>query len=171
MQEIEVKILEINKTAIEEKLLRLGAEKIFDGSVVAAYYDFGNNALTKKKKTLRLRKKGQFAELTLKEHVSKGKAKIMNEYEIPVTDYAGMKRILEGIGLQEHSSILKTRTSYQLGQVHFDIDTLPDIPTFVEVEAPDMNSLEYHVKLLGYSMKDAKPWSGKDVLEYYEKSS
>lgn len=173
MLEIEVKILEINKEQIEETLRQLGARKVFDGEVYAVYYDFANNALAGKNSTLRLRKKESIIEsnieLTLKTEVSKKKAKIMQEYEVSVDSLDKMQQILEGIGLQPVQCLEKSRTSYVLNNVHFDIDTLPGIPTFLEIEAPNMKTLEQYVRTIGYTLQDAKPWTGKDVLEYYQK--
>ena len=173
MQEIEVKILEIDKKTIENKLRMLGAKKVFDGTVEAVYYDFPDGYLEKQNKTLRLRKKEDLfetqIEFTSKTPVSRKKAKIMTEYEVCVDDYDAMKNVLESIGLQECKSLTKQRVSYAIGHVHFEIDTLPDIPTFMEIEAPDIKTLEKQVAALGFKMKDAKPWSGKDVLEHYGK--
>lgn len=73
------------------------------------------------------------------------------------------------MGFQELSGVEKTRTSYVLGAVHVDIDTLPGIPTFLEVEAPDQSTLESIVVLLGFTMRDAKPWTGKEVRDHYNR--
>ncbi|MBI4016150.1 MAG: class IV adenylate cyclase [Candidatus Aenigmarchaeota archaeon] len=173
MQEIEVKILEIDKERIDDKLRTLGARKTFDGIVTAVYYDFPDGYLEKQDKTLRLRKKESVietqTEFTSKTPVSRKKAKIMTEHEVCVDDYDKMKKLLESIGFIEYKTLIKQRISYSIGKVHFEIDTLPNIPTFLEIEAPDIKTLEKQVTLLGYKMKDAKPWSGKDVMKYYGK--
>lgn len=166
MLEVEVKILEIDKQKVIKKLDELGAIKVFEGEIIANYYDYPNNSLAKQKKTLRLRKKSDFAELTLKEEVSRNGAKIMDEHETKC-EYEGMKSILKNLGFERTKKIVKYRISYSLDKCHFELDTFLGIPTFLEIEAATKKELEEMVAVLGYSMKDTKPWSGHDVLEYY----
>ena len=170
MQEIEVKILEVDVSYITQKLESWGAKNVFDGEVNASYYDFSNGRLKDNNRFLRLRKKGSTVELTLKEKVEHEEAKIMQEYEVNVTDFEIMQKILYGLGLLEIKVARKHRTSYLLDEVHFELDTFPGIPTFLEIEASNMERVREYVQKLGYSMQDAKPWSGGDVLKYYEKN-
>lgn len=169
MQEIEVKILEVDTSYVTQKLESWGAKNVFDGEVNASYYDFSNGRLKDNNRFLRLRKKGSTVELTLKEKVEHEEAKIMQEYEVNVTDFEIMQKILYGLGLLEIKVARKHRTSYLLEEVHFELDTFPGIPTFLEIEASNMERVREYVLKLGYSMQDAKPWSGGDVLRHYEK--
>src|SRR3989344_4811725 len=102
MQEIEVKILEVDKIRIIQKLEQLGAVKNFDGEINAFYFDFPDQRLTADNKLLRVRTKGEESiELTFKKKISKEKAKIMEEHEIKFKGkIAAIKEILSGIGLQ-----------------------------------------------------------------------
>lgn len=170
MQEIEVKILEIDAPSITRKLESWGAKKVFEGEVNASYFDFSNGRLKDSNIFLRLRKKGSTVELTLKEKVEQEEAKIMQEYEVNLTNFETMQKILYGLGLKEIKNARKYRVSYLLDQVHFELDTLPGIPTFLEIEAPTLQGVQEYVQKLGFSWKDAKPWSGGDVLKYYEKN-
>lgn len=170
MQEIEVKILEINKDEIIKKLVELGAEKVFDDSIEAVYFDLDDNSLSENDRILRLRKKGEKAELTFKEGMSRDEAKIMKEFNTEIDDFESMKRILEGIGFKEFKQVKKRRISYLLGDVRFEIDTLPNIPTFLEIEAPSLAKLRESADKLGFSMDNAKPWSVWEVLGHYGKS-
>ncbi len=65
MQEIEVKILEIDRKKIEKTLTDLGAEKIFDGGIQTIFFDFEDGRIVKAKDVLRLRKEEDKVELTL----------------------------------------------------------------------------------------------------------
>ncbi len=173
MQEIEVKILDIDKDNIIKKIESLGAVKIFDGLVETAYFDTPDKKLCKDHKTLRLRKRGTLYELTLKEKVSKAEAKIMNEYEVTVENYEVMMSVLNGLGFQQYLSLSKHRLSYSLNDIHFEIDKYngkyKDIPPFLEIEAPSIDALKTYVLKIGFSWSDAKPWSSKDVLSHYSK--
>jgi adenylate cyclase, class 2 len=169
MKEIEVKILEVNKVEIVKKLESFGAKKIFDGKIIGSYFDFEDGRLKKQDKLLRLRKKGDITELTLKQKLICKKAKIAEEQEVIVSNHEMMKKILFSIGLKEIAVFSKHRISYGLDNVHFEFDSFPNIPEFLEIEAKTVSELEKHIKKLGFSMKDAKAWSGRDVINHYKK--
>lgn len=168
MREIEVKFLEVNVESLVQRLFELGAKSQFEGEIEAWYFDDDNKRLSGEKKTLRLRRKGDIGELTLKVEAGKGKGKEMDEYEIQFQNYREMRRILEHLGFKETRSMAKRRVSYSIGEVHFEFDTIPGIPTFLEIEAQEYGLIEKYARILGLSMDDAKPWSGRDVLSYYK---
>ena len=93
----------------------------------------------------------------------------MKEHEIIIEDFEGMREILKNLGFKETGEYFKNRISYCIGKVNFELDTLPGVPTFLEIEAPTEKILERFVKKLGFSMKDAKSWTGNDVLKHYGK--
>ncbi|MEL6131859.1 MAG: class IV adenylate cyclase [Bacteroidota bacterium] len=171
MQEIEVKILEIDRAAVEAQLHTLGAEKIFDGELWALFFDHPDGQIKAKGDVLRLRKEGEMCILTYKKHISKGEAKIMEETETIVTDMEATIEILKRSGLEILKSTRKRRTSYQLpqGQVVIDdyADALAPIPVFLEVESPDMDSLRHVVQALGYTMDDCNNWNTRDLIRHY----
>jgi len=169
LKEIEVKILEINVEEVEEKLKKMGAEKVFEGEVVSIYFDFPDKSLEKEGKILRLRQKGDKVILTYKELISQDKAKIMDEYELNVDDFESMKKIFEGIGLCPLYQFRKHRTTYKLKRTHFEIDKYPDIPAFLEIETPDLSTIDEMISELGFPKEKVNSYSIKDVLEYYGK--
>ncbi|MFC1732480.1 class IV adenylate cyclase [candidate division KSB1 bacterium] len=167
MEEIEVKILEINTEEVIKNIEDLGAKRVFEGDIHFSYFDFDDKRLSKERKILRLRKKGKISELTFKKKISKEKAKIMEEHEVIIEDDDSIRKILGGIGLKERPSAKKHRISFALDDVHFELDTFPGIPTFLEIEAKTLDILKEYVEKLGFSMDNALPWSGKDVLRHY----
>jgi len=169
MREIEVKFLEVNVDGLVRRLFELGAKRQFEGEIEAWYFDHDDSRLSGEKKSLRLRRKGDIGELTLKVEAGKGRGKEMDEYEVQFSNYGEMRQILERMGLKETRSMAKRRVSYSIGAVHFEFDTIPGIPTFLEIEAQEYGLIEQYASLLGLSMKDAKPWSGRDVLRHYNK--
>ena len=66
MQEIEVKVIEVDKDEMTEKLIALGATKIFEGEVLTNVYDFEDGRLSKGGSYLRLRKMGDKSFFTFK---------------------------------------------------------------------------------------------------------
>lgn len=168
MEEIEVKILDIDKKEIIKKIESWGAKKTFEGDMHVSFYDFPDKRLSKKKSMLRLRTKGPISELTLKSNTRKDVAKIATEENIDVSNHRTTERILECLGMAIIKKIAKNRISYTLGKIHFEIDTFSGYPSFLEVEAPTLLEIEATVARLGYMMKDTKPWTGKDVINYYK---
>ncbi|MBI4599458.1 class IV adenylate cyclase [Candidatus Uhrbacteria bacterium] len=167
MKEIEAKILEINKDALEKKLRAVGAKKVFDGNVSIRYFDTQKHQLKKRGIILRLRKKGECGELTVKSNFVRTKnAKTSTEEETPV-EFESARAMLLTLGYREIARGIKHRIEYTLGSVKFEIDKLPGIPWFLEIEAPSEKKLKAMVERLGFSQKDIKPWWGEDVKAYY----
>ncbi len=175
MKEIEVKIMEINKKEIINKLKKMGAKKSFDGIIQGEYFDFPNNKLDKNKELLRLRTAGEKVFLTYKKKEKKeSKVKCCEEKEIEVSDYNILKEILLQIGLMVKKETLKKhRVSYSLGKTHFEIETpigeYSFIPPFMEIESNSVENIYKYAKLLGYDEKDCFNWSGNDVIKFYKK--
>ncbi len=172
MKEIEVKILEIDVEETVRKIEQLGGVKTYDGEVITTYYDSQNklqNNLDYQGRVLRLRRKDDRTEITYKEKLSDGQFKSMNEFETTIGDFKTMDTILWGIGFKPYRELTKRRISYSIGDVHFDIDTYNEFPTFLEIEAKTGNLVEEWVLKLGYTMNEAKPWTTRDVFKHYGK--
>jgi len=171
MKEIEVKILEIDRSRLEGKLISLGARKVFDDEIHALYYDFPDNAIRSKGCTLRLRREGTKSVFTLKKDFESTEAKIREEQEIEVSDFTGMKHLLETLGMNAWLDIKKHRTSYELRGVRFELDAYHDaygyIPQFLEIEGRDIETIYAYAELLGFSKNDCKPWDILQVAAYY----
>ena len=170
MHEVEVKILEIDKNQVIQKLGDMGANQIFEGNMQVSYYDFPDETLKKNNKLLRLRT-GEITELTFKKKISRDKYKIMEEHEAVISNENVMKEILTKIGLCETKKMTKHRTSFVLNRIHFEIDEIPGIPVLLEIEAPTQEDVKEYVEKLGFSMNEAKPWSGGEVIEFYRKKN
>ncbi|MDD5217527.1 MAG: CYTH domain-containing protein [Candidatus Omnitrophica bacterium] len=170
MKEIEVKILEVPVRKMEAVLKRCGARKAFAGKIRALYFDFADGRLARQKSVFRLRQIGDRCELAFKRWRSKRKAKIMDEFEIPVTDFEKTRQILDCLGMKVIKSVKKYRVSYRAGRTHFELDTYAGIPTLLEIESPSLKGIKTWVRKIGYSLRDVKPWSSFDVLKYYGRS-
>jgi adenylate cyclase class 2 len=169
MKEIEVKVLEIDVKKVTADLKKLGAKKVFDGSVVTTYYDYPSRMLHKKGISLRTRCLGKKAYITWKSNVSKKIAKIRDEHECLVENIQVIETAFQGLGLKKVVVSRKHRISYALKNIHVDIDTYPCIPTFMEVEGKNVQEIRRFLMSLGFSMKNAKAWSGKEFFRYYQK--
>jgi len=171
MYEAEIKILEIDRKATEEKLCSLGAQKIFDGEIHALYYDFPDETIRKKEGVLRLRREGEKAVVTYKSSVEDPYAKVREEREVEVSDFDVMAGILESIGLSPRLEMKKHRTTYASGEVHFELDkyhgSYEYIPEFLEIQGPDTETVYRYAGLLGFRKHDCKPWDAVEVAKYY----
>lgn len=167
MQEMEVKVIDINKEEIIKKLLDLGAKKIFEGDIQASSYDFEDDRLTKDASFIRLRKMGDKPFLTFKKKITQDHAKVMEETETEVDDFDEMHRILLALGLKPAKDYVKKRTSYKLGKARFEIDEYEKIPAYLEIEAPSIDLINAYVEKLGLDKEKVKTWTGKELLEHY----
>ncbi len=168
MKEIEVKILDIDPIALEQKLLEMGAVKVFEGDIQADQYDFPDGRLDANRSFVRMRSKGEETELCLKRRTESGGAIHYDEFEIVVSDRVAAHEFLLNLGMvQTTKGRKKTRSSFQLGESHLEIDAFEGIPAFLELEAHSQEELEALMEKLGYTMADAKAWSGRDVLTHY----
>ncbi len=170
MQELEIKILEVDVEEITKKLINLGAQKIFSGKIEAEFFDFPDKRLQNSGKLLRLRRKGDICELVIKEKLSVAGVKAAHETEVQVSDFNVAKELLLHLGVEVVDvRPPKERVSYDLGNgVHVEFDTFEGVPTFIEVESEDVKAIEETVKKLGYTMADVKTWDGYEVLKYYK---
>lgn len=171
MYEVEIKILEIDRKEVEEKLLSFGARKTFDDKIHAVYYDDSHNTIQRNRGTLRLRKEGSRSVFTFKTYVERSDAKVREEKEVSVTDFDTMKSILESIGFSPWLEMKKHRTSYEVAGVHFEFDKYLDeygyIPEFLEIEAGDIGTVLKYAEHLGFTKEDCKPWDAVEVARYY----
>ena len=166
MEEIEVKILDINIEKIVEKLVKLGAKKIFDGPMKSVYLDL-RQELRNSNKILRIRQKGEKCIITLKIKKEDSEAKVNDEFETEIKDFQRSMLIFENLGFKEFFADFKKRISYQFKNSLVEIDIYDEIPPFLEVESPTKEELKEVVSLLGYSMDQTKSWTGKELLDLY----
>jgi predicted adenylyl cyclase CyaB len=173
MQELEIKILEINPEAIITRLKDLGALLEFDHELEAIFWDFPDSRLSSEKKILRLRREGISTSITFKSPKHLEGAKLMEELETQVADPQIMVGILESVGMTQVQRTLKRRIQYLLDETHVVIDYYMDelaaIPPFLEIEAPDMDVLRNTVRRLGFSMDQTSTWNTYDLIRHYVK--
>jgi predicted adenylyl cyclase CyaB len=172
IQEIEVKIIAIDRSKVETRLRALEASKSFEGDVETVFFDLPDGSISKANNLLRLRKKGNKSELTFKRFVPDRDAKVREEYEVLVSDFPTTQVILESIGLMGFQHASKHRISYALKDgVTVDLDKytgeFAHIPDLMEIEAKDIATLRSHIKLLGFGQEDVKSWTTFDLINYY----
>jgi len=167
MQEIEVKILEIDVPQVKDRLTELGTEKTFAGEVFAVSLD-QDNKLKAQGSFIRLRKVGDKIELCFKGPKEDSEFKIREEVQVNTDDFTATLAIFNKLGFSKIDETVKQRESYKLGEIKFEIDTYPGLPPFLEIEAPSKEEVQKYVEKLGFTMEQATNMSGKDVIRHYQ---
>jgi adenylate cyclase class 2 len=137
--EVEVKFLVSDLTAVRERLLTVGAQldkpRIYEHNI---RYDNAWGGLLRKGILLRLRQ-DKIARLTFKgipKEEIQSEAKVREELEIEVSDFATTAGILERIGFEERQVYEKYRETFTLGSVEVVLDEMP-FGNFVELEGEE----------------------------------
>lgn len=152
MFEIETKILEVNKEEITKKLRDLGATEVEQSRLCVDWYS------PKEVKGdgvhpwyFRVRKNsGGIIEMTWKSLESFiGNTRQSKEININVNDFEKAKLLIEAIGFVHYAHQEKDRHSFSYKDWNFDIDTYPNMPTYLEIEGISEKHIEDAIKLLG----------------------
>jgi adenylate cyclase class IV len=109
--------------------------------------------------------------VTYKKDVDSAEAKVREEKEVAVADFAAMKEIFQSMGLSPWLEMKKHRTTFEIGAVHFEFDKYHGnyeyIPEFIEIEGPDTETVYRYAEKLGFGRKDCRPWDALEVAEHY----
>lgn len=166
--EIEIKILDICKENVENKIQKLGASLQGDWLMETLIFDYPDKRLTQNKSYVRIRSEGKDIKCTYKTPLDgQLEHKIMEEHEVVIDSIANMKNILCGLGLEVILHFEKKRQHYVYEEFVFDIDTLPNIPTFLEIEAPSSGKLDEILCQLDIPKEKTNAMGPKEVLAYY----
>lgn len=71
--------------------------------------------------------------------------------------------LFEELGLEKYAHQEKIRTSYTLNDWSFDIDQYPNMPAFLEIEAPSEDSVRKAIEILHLDNNDKWP-KGERIL-------
>ncbi|MFH0955016.1 MAG: class IV adenylate cyclase [Candidatus Micrarchaeota archaeon] len=171
MNEIEVKVLEINKMQVLARLKKLKAKKIFSGVLKTIYFDFPGRHLSKNGQVLRLRQTTAKTFLTFKTRLPTQKSVSSEEIEFEVSDWSDCQRFIRRLGFRPVLSYSKKRESYRLGKNRIELDkflgAFKKIPLFLEIEATSEKQLFVTFSKLGFSKADAKAWHTGQLLAHY----
>lgn len=136
--EIEARLLDVDVKQFIKKLEQNNATKVGDWLQSRNCYDF---TPVRENSWIRLRKEGDKTTLTIKE-VKSSKIDGTKECEIEVSDFATTDELLNRLGYFARSFQENRRIRYVLDSVEIDIDFWPFIPTYVEFEAPNEESIK-----------------------------
>ena len=171
--EIEVKVLNIDKSEVIKKLETLGAKQIKKEFQSNYMFDFENGFFDAKGGYVRIRKaldclsKKEKIILTSKELISKDKFKISKEIEFGADDFESAKSFLESLGLKQFRLDEKFRESFQFDEGLVEIDTWAGVPTYLEVEADTEENVEVILNKIGYNLEQSTSMVLKEIMKKY----
>lgn len=152
MEEIEVKILEINPKKIKNIVLKNGGQKIKKVFQKNIFYE---NSNTKKQGiVVRIRQENNNFWLTIKSPIQiRNGHKVRKEYELKIKNLEFAKEIIYLLGLKQIGITECKREYFRLKKCNVEIIQMPKIPYFLEIEGKEINILKV-AKILGYSKED-----------------
>ena len=142
--EYEIRVIEIDVKRVINKLVELGATKVGEFHQKRYVYDLKP---IQNGKWIRLRTNGENTTLTYKD-IAKNTIDGTKEVEIEVDDFNTTNEFLNRIGFEARSYQENTRIQYKIGNVEIDIDSWPMIPTYLEIEGDDEDSVNNMVHML-----------------------
>ncbi|WP_030407713.1 class IV adenylate cyclase [Streptomyces albus] len=169
--EYEAKFLNIDVDAVRDQLRAAGAELVF-GKTMFTRLIFENDAV-QGEQWLRLRDEGGKTTLTLKQVSDATTINGTTEIEIEVDDLDKAAELLKATGLRQVRYQQNYREEWQLGDIKYDLDTWPDLPTFIEIEGPSEDAVRKAVADLGFDYEQVRYGSidliykselGRDIL-------
>lgn len=116
---------------------------------------FENDYITARRSWLRLRDEGTVVTLTYKQAVTDGTVDALHEVETPVADFEATRQLLLATGFRAVRYQESYREEWRRGKMRYDIDTWPDLPTFLEIEGPDGDSVRRAAEDLGLDFNQA----------------
>lgn len=169
--EYEAKFLTIDTDTVREQLRTKGAELAFSQTLFTRLI-FENDAV-QGEQWLRLRDEGGKTTLTLKQVTDASNIHGTTEIEIQVDDLTKTTELLTALGLRQVRYQQNYREEWQLDGVTYDLDTWPDLPTFLEIESTSEEAVRKAAADLGLDYTEARFGSvdliyksehGRDIL-------
>ena len=161
--ELEVKVLEINITKLTAKLAEIGAVKKNETLLQRRYvYDFNP---PKQGSWIRLRDTWNKVTLAIKE-ISTDKIDWTKELETAVWEFETTNSILHKLWYEPRSYQENKRTSYKWKDVDIEIDEWPQIPPYMEIEWPNIESIEDALGALWYNFDQT---TSENTTKIYQK--
>jgi len=150
MHEIETKILEVDINSVVSKLNELKAEKIQEVMLTVDWFSMAGVSKEDNPWYLRIRSysTGKI-EVTWKgQYDIVGSVRRSKEIEVSVDSHEKTKELFEAIGLVCYAHQEKKRISWKLENVQFDLDTYPNMPSYLEIEAESEEKISDMIKKL-----------------------
>lgn len=158
--EHEAKILDIDPDTMEQLILDKGGQKLGERFMRRYVYDITPGDQSK---WIRLRDTGDETTLTVKQ-ITSDAIDGTHEIEVGVDDFAATNALLNVLGFTAKSYQETKRTSFILDGAQVEIDTWPQIPPYLEIEAGSKDEVIRVAGLLGHTEADL---TGENTIKIY----
>jgi adenylate cyclase, class 2 len=154
--EIEAKMKVADLDSVRRKLKELGAVRRGKEFETNSYFDTSDESLQKSGKGLRIRVAvdeagSRKAKITMKGALQQGPLKSREETEFSVSDPDAASLLLQNLGYHPTLSFEKRRESWEFQKCEVDLDELPYLGFYVEIEGPGEAPVMAARKSLGLS--------------------
>ena len=145
--EIEIKLKVENHDSLRAALTSLGAQRIGAVLETNTFLDTSAHTLLAEDRGLRVRRNTDPASghsesiITYKGPRHPGPLKRREELELTVADHAQAVELLQALGFQRILTFEKRRESWQLNDCKIDLDELPILGHFIEIEGPSSEAV------------------------------
>lgn len=173
MNEIEVKVLNIDEKEIKNKLGEINATLIKKEFQINYIFDFESGVFFDKGGYVRIRKSYDFLKniekvvLTSKELISRDKFKISKESEFNSDNFNSSMEFLLSLGLKLKRVDEKYRESYQLKEGLIEIDTWAGVPTYLEAEGDSEESVISLLNKIGFNLEQSTSMTLAEIMKHY----
>jgi adenylate cyclase class 2 len=157
--EIEAKIHVEDHEPVRARLRECGAHHVGDAHEVNQFFDTPERSLLARDMGLRLRRTRDAATgrekfiVTSKGPAGSGTLKHRDELEFSVSDADAATRLFERLGYRPDISFEKRRQSWEVEGCHVELDELPRLGRFVEIEGPGEDVIQRVRDKLGLSQR------------------
>jgi len=145
--EIEAKMKVDSLDPVRDRLKAAGASMIGEYLETNTFFDTDDRSLLAADEGLRIRRAEdqstgkQTITITFKGPRQHGKLKSREEIELTVNDSDIATRLLESLGYRRMMSFQKKRQSWKLGACRVELDELPQLGVYVEIEGPNEEAI------------------------------
>ncbi len=165
--EIEAKFLDINPSELRSKLREVGAIQEYPERLMKRKtFDDHDGKLRKIGGWVRLRDEGDKITLSYKQ-LNDRTLHGTKEITVTVDNFDVVSSLLRIINFKQKAYQETKREKWLLNGSEITIDTWPWIPTFVEIESPNEQTIKDIAVKLGYDWKDALHGSVETAYQKY----
>jgi predicted adenylyl cyclase CyaB len=171
--EIEIKLRVSDLSIVRQTLLRLGAAPAGDTLETNLFFDTATRDLMATDCALRLRRNektdggGEALVMTYKGPRSEGPIKRREEIEVRVDHFQQTIDLLARLGYERKLTFEKRRQSWALDHCKIELDTLPELGSYVEIECASESAVLRMQKRLGMESAALIVASYPDVVSRY----
>ena len=140
--ETEAKIRVADHEPLQARLIQLGAQPQGQQLEVNMYFDTADERLRQGDTALRLRCTDKKNVLTYKGPQTQSRYKQRLEVQTTVAEAQAMQAILQQLGFRQSLLFEKRRDSWLLNNCRVELDELPLLGSFVEVEGPSEQDID-----------------------------